>query len=160
MSQSILPVFSSKSFIVSGVTFRSLIHFEFSFVYGVREYLKPFISFFFKFNFIFYTAGSYQLSILYILVYTCQSQSPNASHHHHPPATFPPWCPYVCSALYLFNVYGMYTAVFFYIPDTDNFCTCYFIFISLIRDLIILLNFSNDPYLVLLCLLYVCLLFH
>ena len=32
-----MPVFSSKSFIVSGFTFRSLIHFEFIFVYGVRE---------------------------------------------------------------------------------------------------------------------------
>ena len=31
-------MFSSKSFIVSGLTFRSLIHFEFIFVYGVREY--------------------------------------------------------------------------------------------------------------------------
>ena len=29
--------FSSKSFIVSGLTFRSLIHLEFIFVYGVRE---------------------------------------------------------------------------------------------------------------------------
>ena len=28
-----------------------------------------------------YTAGSYQLSILYILVYTCQSESPSSSHH-------------------------------------------------------------------------------
>ena len=28
-------MFSSKSFIVSGLTFRSLIHFEFIFVYGV-----------------------------------------------------------------------------------------------------------------------------
>ena len=35
MSLSILPVFSSKSFINSGLTFRSLIHFEFIFVYGV-----------------------------------------------------------------------------------------------------------------------------
>ena len=35
MSLSVLPVFSSKSFIVSGFTFRSLIHFEFIFVYGV-----------------------------------------------------------------------------------------------------------------------------
>ena len=42
-----------------------------------------FFMFFKKFYlFIFYTAGSYQLSILYILVYTCQSQSPNSS----PPA--------------------------------------------------------------------------
>ena len=29
MSSSVLPMFSSKSFIVSGFTFRSLIHFEF-----------------------------------------------------------------------------------------------------------------------------------
>ena len=28
---------SSRSFIVSGLTFRSLIHFEFIFVYGVRQ---------------------------------------------------------------------------------------------------------------------------
>ena len=34
MSQSVLPMFSSRSFIVSGLTFRSLIHFEFIFVYG------------------------------------------------------------------------------------------------------------------------------
>ena len=31
-------------------------------------------------------------------MYICQSQSPNSSHHH-PPATFPPWCPYLCSLL-------------------------------------------------------------
>ena len=37
MSSSVLPVFSSKRFIVSGLTFRSLIHFEFIFVYGVRR---------------------------------------------------------------------------------------------------------------------------
>ena len=30
-------MFSSRSFIVSGLTFRSLIHFEFTFVYGVRK---------------------------------------------------------------------------------------------------------------------------
>ena len=35
-----LPIFSSKSFIVSNLTFRSLIHFEFIFVYGVRKYLN------------------------------------------------------------------------------------------------------------------------
>ena len=34
--------------------------------------------------FIFCTSGSYQLSILYILMYICQSQSPNSSHHHTP----------------------------------------------------------------------------
>ena len=32
-----LPMFSSRSFIVSGLAFRSLIHFEFIFVYGVRK---------------------------------------------------------------------------------------------------------------------------
>ena len=37
MSKSVLPVFSSKSFIVSSLTFRSLIYFEFIFVYGVRR---------------------------------------------------------------------------------------------------------------------------
>ena len=30
-------MFSSRSFIVSGLMFRSLIHFEFIFVYGVRQ---------------------------------------------------------------------------------------------------------------------------
>ena len=34
---SVLPMFSSKTFIVSGLTFRSLIYFEFIFVYGVRK---------------------------------------------------------------------------------------------------------------------------
>ena len=37
MSESVLPMFSCKSFIVSGLTFRSLIHFEFIFVYDVRK---------------------------------------------------------------------------------------------------------------------------
>ena len=38
MSESVLPMFSSRSFIVSDLTFRSLIHFEFIFVYGVRKW--------------------------------------------------------------------------------------------------------------------------
>ena len=41
MSESVLPMFSSKSFIVSGLTYRFLIHFEFVCVcvcvYGVRK---------------------------------------------------------------------------------------------------------------------------
>ena len=37
MSSSVLPLFSSKGFLVSGLTFRSLIHFEFIFVCGVRK---------------------------------------------------------------------------------------------------------------------------
>ena len=31
-------MFSSRSFIVYGLIFRSLIHFEFIFVYGIRKY--------------------------------------------------------------------------------------------------------------------------
>src|SRR5574341_80028 len=37
MSESVLPMFSSRSFVVSGLMFRSLIHFEFIFVYDVRK---------------------------------------------------------------------------------------------------------------------------
>ena len=38
MSESVLPMFSSRSFIVVSVLmFRSLIHFEFIFVYDVRK---------------------------------------------------------------------------------------------------------------------------
>ena len=37
MPSSVLPMFSSKSFTVSGLTFRSSIHFEFIFVYDVRK---------------------------------------------------------------------------------------------------------------------------
>ena len=35
---SILPMFSSRSFIVSGPTCRSLIHFEFIFMYGIKKH--------------------------------------------------------------------------------------------------------------------------
>ena len=37
MSSRALPMFSSKSLILFGLKFRSLIHFEFIFVYGVRK---------------------------------------------------------------------------------------------------------------------------
>ena len=37
MSSSVLSMFSSKSLIVSGLTFRSLIHLEFIFEHGVRK---------------------------------------------------------------------------------------------------------------------------
>ena len=37
MSKSLLPVFSSGSFMVSGLTFKSLIHVEFIFVYGITQ---------------------------------------------------------------------------------------------------------------------------
>ena len=35
--KSVLPMFSSKSFVVSSLIFRSLIHLEFIFIYGVKE---------------------------------------------------------------------------------------------------------------------------
>ena len=41
--KSVLPMFSSRSFIVSGLMFRSLIHFEFIFVYGVRKCSRFFL---------------------------------------------------------------------------------------------------------------------
>ena len=37
LCQSGLPMFSSKSFIVSGLTCRSLFHFDFTFGYGVKK---------------------------------------------------------------------------------------------------------------------------
>ena len=37
MSEIVLPMFSSKSFVGSVLIFRSLIYFKFIFVYGVRE---------------------------------------------------------------------------------------------------------------------------
>ena len=43
MSKSVLPTFSSRSFIVFGLTFRSLIHFEFIFVCGIRKFSNFFL---------------------------------------------------------------------------------------------------------------------
>ena len=43
MLESVLPMFSSRSFIVSGLTFRSLIHFEFGMVLE-----SVLVSFFYK----------------------------------------------------------------------------------------------------------------
>jgi len=37
LCQSVLPMISSRGFIISGLTFGSLIHLEFIFVYSVRE---------------------------------------------------------------------------------------------------------------------------
>ena len=38
MSENVLPMFSSRNFMVSCLIFRSLNYFEFIFVYGVRKY--------------------------------------------------------------------------------------------------------------------------
>ena len=42
MSKSVLPTFSSKSFIVSGLTVRTFIHFEFIFLIGLGNVYIPF----------------------------------------------------------------------------------------------------------------------
>ena len=46
-SKSVLPMFSSKSFTVSGFTLRSLVYFEFIFMYDVRECYYLFIYLFY-----------------------------------------------------------------------------------------------------------------
>ena len=43
MARSVLPVFSSRGFIVSGLTFKSLIYFEFIFVHGVSILISFFL---------------------------------------------------------------------------------------------------------------------
>ena len=45
MSKTVLSMFSSESFIAFSLTFRSLIHFEFVFVYVVRECSNFFLFF-------------------------------------------------------------------------------------------------------------------
>ena len=43
MSESVLPIFFSKSFIVSGLTLRSLIHVEFIFMYSAESVRISFV---------------------------------------------------------------------------------------------------------------------
>ena len=50
MSESVWPTFFSRSFIVSGLTSRSLIHFEFVFVYGAGSVLISFFYMWLKFE--------------------------------------------------------------------------------------------------------------
>ena len=38
MSESAMPMFSSRSFMISGLTFNSFIYFEFIFAYSVRKW--------------------------------------------------------------------------------------------------------------------------
>ena len=49
LCQSVLPMFSFKSFIVSSLMFMSLIHFEFIFVHDIRECSKFILLFYFLF---------------------------------------------------------------------------------------------------------------
>ena len=64
MLESVLPVFSSRSLIVSGLTFRSLIHFEFIFVYGVRKCFNYYLLKYFLMAFLFvFFWDSYDLNV-------------------------------------------------------------------------------------------------
>ena len=65
MSENVL--FSSMSFMVSGLIFRSLIHFEFIFVYGVRKY-SNFILYMQLFSF---PSTTYRRECLFFPVYSC-----------------------------------------------------------------------------------------
>ena len=67
MSKSILLVFSFRSFIVSGLTFQSSIHFYFIFVYGVKEVL---ISFFYMQRSSF-PSTTYQRDCVFYTEYSC-----------------------------------------------------------------------------------------
>ena len=61
------------------------------------------------FYYFFYTAGSYLLSTLYMLVCVCQSQSPNSSHHH-------PSTPLSPLGVYTFVLYMCATSVSLLLP--------------------------------------------
>ena len=67
ISKSIWPMFSAKSFIMSGLIFRSLIHFEFIFVYDAR---KCSISFFYMWLSSF-SSTTYWRDCLFSIVYSC-----------------------------------------------------------------------------------------
>ena len=64
MSENVLPMFSSRSFIVSGLTFRSLIHFEFILCVVLESVLS---SFFYKWLTSFPSTTCFVFSPLYIL---------------------------------------------------------------------------------------------
>ena len=69
ISKSILPMFSSRSFMVSGLIIMSLIHFEFIFVYSVRN--AP-VSFYFIYSFIQFSKHHLlKKKKLFPIVYSC-----------------------------------------------------------------------------------------
>ena len=90
MSESVLPMFSSRSFIVFGLTFRSLIHFEFLFVYGVRkccslillQVVNQLLLFFFFFNKTALTLFQ-DCSSQFQSHYYCSSLSSQSPSHRH-----------------------------------------------------------------------------
>ena len=71
MSESVLPVFSFRSFIVSALTFRSLIHFKFIFMYVVRKCL---VSLFYMWLTSFPSSTCQRLSFLHGIFFTSLSK--------------------------------------------------------------------------------------
>ena len=67
-----------------------------------------------------YTTGSHWLSILYIVVYICQSQSPDLSHFPHPPlvsirlfsTSVSLFLPYKLAHLYHFSRFHIYVLIY------------------------------------------------
>ena len=75
-----------------------------------------------------YTVGSLQLSVLYIAVYICQSQSPNSSHPLSP----------IGNHKFVLYIYVSFSALhlsssvpFFYIPHISNIIQYLFFFFGL-----------------------------
>ena len=66
MPEHILAMFSSRSFMIPGLKFKYLIHFEFIFVYGVRKWLS-FILFHVAVQFLNITDWRGRLFLLYVL---------------------------------------------------------------------------------------------
>ena len=73
MSKSVPPVFSSRSFMVSGLTFKSLIHFEFIFVHVVGDWSSLILLHvavqFFQHHFCFVFWGFFCLFYIFSLVF-------------------------------------------------------------------------------------------
>ena len=105
MSKSVLIMVSSKSFIVSGLIFRFLIHFEFIFVYGV----SVLVSFFYRWLTIF--PASLVKEIVFSPLYIFASIKVKVS---------------ICAWIYLWGFYFvplMYISVFVPVPCCLDGCS-------------------------------------
>ena len=110
MSKGVLPMFSSKCFIVSGLTFRSLMHFEFIFVYSVKE-CSNYIFFFFTQSCLVFPAPFGTLKRLSYLYCSLSSSVIDWSYVHG--IIF--WALYPVPLIY-FSVFVIYISVFVPVP--------------------------------------------
>ena len=100
-------MFSSKSLIVSGLTLRSLIHFEFIFVYGVRE-CSNFIFYMYLSNFPALLIEEAVFSPLYMLASFIKDKVT------------------ICAWVYLWAFYPVpliYIPVFVSVPNCLDYCS-------------------------------------